>query len=322
MKVIKITDKKQLNEFVAGQKTSQFLQSWQWGVFQEKVGNKIIRLGVYDNNQRVTAATIIKKTLPMGKSYFYCPRGPVLIINYQLSIINFLFNEIEKIAKEERVIFLRLEPERQLKIKNYELKIIKTLDVQPSKTLILDLNKTEGEILKDMHQKTRYNIRLADNKGVKVIEAGQGKFNEFWEIMRETNKRDKFRLHPRNYYREMLLADNMRLLVAEYKKKIIAGIIVSFFGDTGVYVHGASSNKYRNVMAPYLLQWTAISIARRKGCKYYDLNGIDEDKWPGVTRFKKGFGGQETKYPGTFDLVFNNPWYNIYKIMRKIRRII
>jgi lipid II:glycine glycyltransferase (peptidoglycan interpeptide bridge formation enzyme) len=85
-------------------------------------------------------------------------------------------------------------------------------------------------------------------------------------------------------------------------------------------MHGASASKYRNVMAPYLLQWHAIKLAKNLGYKYYDFYGVDEDKWPGVTRFKKGFGGREVNYPGTFDLIFNRRWYSVYRMVRKARR--
>ena len=97
----------------------------------------------------------------------------------------------------------------------------------------------------------------------------------------------------------------------------------------GSYVHGASANEFRNVMAPYALQWEVIKLAKQKNCKYYDFNGIDEKKWPGVTRFKMGFarfesarqGGEVVEYPGTFDMVFDNLWYNVYKLIRRIRRL-
>ncbi len=112
----------------------------------------------------------------------------------------------------------------------------------------------------------------------------------------------------------------IKLFIAEYKKKPIAANIVSFFGDTAVYMHGASGADHRNVMAPYLLQWHAIKLGKQVGCKYYDFYGIDEKKWPGVTRFKRGFGGRAVNYPGTFDLIFDSSWYNIYKMVRRVRR--
>jgi lipid II:glycine glycyltransferase (peptidoglycan interpeptide bridge formation enzyme) len=139
--------------------------------------------------------------------------------------------------------------------------------------------------------------------------------------MEETKARDKFRLHSMNYYQKMLKAvPFIKLLVAEHDGKIIAGNIVSFFGDMATYIHGGSSDEKRNVMAPYLLQWQAIKIAKEKNLKYYDFNGINERLWPGVTRFKKGFGGEEVNYPGTFDLIFNYQKYIFYNILRQVRR--
>ncbi len=312
MQVINITDKERLNKFVGGEKQSQFLQSWQWGKFQEKVSDKIWRLGIEDKDKIVEAATIIKKQLPIGKNYFYCPRGPVG------QATGLLFDEIKKIAKGERVMFLRFDP--VLKITDYS--VVRTIDVQPKKNLILDLSKGEEELLNNMHQKTRYNIRLAKKKGVKILKKGIDGLKKFWQLLGITSDRDKFRTHGRSYYNEMLKLDSnfITLFLAEYKNKIIAANVVSFFGDTVTYMHGASGPEHRNVMAPYLLQWQVIKLAKNKGYKYYDFYGIDEKKWPGVTRFKKGFGGEEINYPGTFDLIFDSSWYKVYKMVRKVRR--
>ncbi|MDO9399816.1 MAG: peptidoglycan bridge formation glycyltransferase FemA/FemB family protein [bacterium] len=128
MKIIILTNKQQLDNFVGDEKQSQFLQSWEWGEFQATTGNKIIRLGVVSETEELLAvATLIKKPLLMGKSYFFCPRGPVLnqlrITNYKLQVENvlyFLFSEIQKIAQDEKVIFLRFEP--QYKIQNTKYK--------------------------------------------------------------------------------------------------------------------------------------------------------------------------------------------------------
>jgi lipid II:glycine glycyltransferase (peptidoglycan interpeptide bridge formation enzyme) len=187
------------------------------------------------------------------------------------------------------------------------------------------LEKSEEEILKSMHQKTRYNIKLALKKGivVKEIQNIKNNFDEFWSLMQETESRDDFRLHSKEHYQKMLNLDSslLKLIGAFYKDKLIAVNIVSFFGDMVTYVHGASSSENRNLMAPYALQWETIKIAKQKGYKYYDFNGIDERKWPGVTRFKKGFSGYKINYLGTFDLVFNSMEYSIYKALRKLRRM-
>ena len=374
MKLIEL-NKEKLDSFLANQDKSQFLQSFAWGEFQEKTGFEVFRYGVEGDGELVAVVSLIKKSLGMRKSYFYAPRGPVF--NFQFSIsnfqtisndqnskikkyYNFLFDEIGKMAKKESCIFLRFEPQRKSKVarlpdgqESRKSKVIKTIDLQPAKTLMLDLGKSEEELLQDMHQKTRYNIRLAEKKGVEVVEVDypprpdghpsrEGNlFEEFWKLMSQTGGRDGFRLHSKNYYKKMLDESkvykvesrksevdlSIKLFLAKYQGEVIAGNIISFFGDTVTYMHGASSNEYRNVMAPYILQWEVIKAAKEKGYKYYDFFGIDKDKWPGVTRFKEGFCVKnlekcQVTYPGTFDLVFSKVWYNAYNILRRIRRVL
>jgi len=350
MKLIEITDKNKWNDFVGAQPHAEFLQSWEWGEFQEKVEGKIVRFAVEDVEKIIAVLALIKKSLPMKMNYFYSPRGPIL--NDELKIRNvtqgvispwpkklyeFLFVEIKKIAAKAKVIFLRIEP-RKIDIRNTKYQIRNTIDIQPSKTIMLDLSKSEEVLLATMHQKTRYNIRLAEKKGVTINnsplergaepgEAGCVKvdgFEDFWRLMEKTSGRDGFTSHQKDYYEKLLQTapEKFKLFTAVYQDKIIAAGIFSFFGDTTTYLFGASDNEQRGVMAPYLLQWEIIKKAKAAGCKYYDFFGVDEKKWPGVTRFKHGFSGEEIKYPGTFDVIFNKPSYQIYKILRTTRRLI
>lgn len=327
MNIVHIIKKEKLNDFLTKQANSQFIQCWQWGEFQGLVSGKNWMLSVEDNGEIVASAKIITKDLPAGKKYFYCGRGPVITDGAdKMEATRLIFAEIERLAKQEGAMFLRFDPIHDLEEHDYKINgneaLIKTYDVQPSKTLVINLTKTEEELLAEMHQKTRYNIRLAEKKGVKIIEAGKEKFEEFWNLLDQTSDRDQFRPHGRDYYQAMLeLSDSpVKLFFAEYEKKLITTALVSFFGDTATYLHGGSSNDDRNVMAPYLLQWHCIKLAKAKGHKFYDFHGIDEEKWAGVTKFKKGFGGMEINYPGTFDLVYDEGWYNIYKMIRQVRR--
>lgn len=322
MKIIRIEDKAQLNNFVGGQKHSQFLQSWEWGEFQKKVSGLVWRIGVEnDQGEIVATAKIIKKSLPMGKSYFYCGRGPVFKDgNWNNETGKIIFAEIKRLASEEAAMFLRFDP--TFPISDIDFVTIKTLDIQPSKTLILDLDKSEEDLLKQMHQKTRYNIKLAEKKGVKIVESDVSGFDKFWNLMAETGDRDEFSTHGRSYYETMLTlpADFLKLYFAEYKGKPLVGNIMVFFGDTVSYIHGGSASVDRELMAPHLLQWHTIKLAKEKGFRYYDMCGISEERWPGVTRFKLGFGGREINYPGTFDAVYDEGWYSIYKMVRQVRR--
>jgi len=314
MEIIKIKDKDQLNNFTGGLGHSQFLQSFEWGEFQEIFGSNIFRLAAQEDGEIAAAATLIRKPLPVGRGYFYCPRGPV----GRPDAVEAIIKNAREIAGREKIIFFRVEPADKI---NFGLPAIKTIDIQPAKTIIFDLSRTEDELLAGMRQKTRYNIRLSEKKEVKVSEAMTGDFEVFWKLMQTTNKRDGFRLHNKNYYRSMVdSAPFIKLFLAKYRGVAVSAGIFSFFGDTAVYLHGASSNEHRDVMAPYALQWHCIKLAQSMGLKYYDFCGVDEKKWPGVTRFKRGFGGEEILYPGTFDLILNSFWYKAYRIARAIRR--
>jgi len=373
MQIIQIEEnqKKIWNEFIAENCSESFLQSWEWGGFQEGLGRKVWRIGVIHNDlsgknktnksqipnpKLVAMALIVKYDLPFGRSYFYCPRGPVIdelgIRNYESRMCGMLFSEIKKIAKDEKSLFLRFDPPVEMNQK-YSTKLKKSSsEVQPRDTLMLDLEKPKEDLLKEMKQKTRYNIRLAEKKGTKITnyelcvdnkKEFKEKFERFWELAEETSRRDKFRSHNKDYYWKMLESLNKencacdrkllaKLYLAEYNNKVIASNIVLYFGNYCVYLHGASSNECRNVMAPYLLQWQQIIDAKKAGCKKYDLWGINssqklikskaykvKDSWQGITRFKKGFSGYEKNYIGAYELVFNNIGYTIYKSIKFIK---
>ena len=308
--------KEKWNQFVKADGGS-FLQSFEWGEFQESLGRKIWRLEIGENLK----ALVIKHDLPLGKSYLYCPR-PVFSEEKWQSFLK----EMQSIAKKEKSIFLKIEPSKSFKFQVSSFKFIKSQkQIQPAKTLILDISKPEEELLSQMRQKTRYNIKLAHKQGIEIGIISlprQEEIESFWQILSQTAKRDKFHLHPKIYYQKMLgilgEAGLVKLFIAEYKNQIIAANIVCFFNETAIYFHGASDYNFRHLMAPYLLQWQAILEAKKLGFKFYDFWGIDEKKWPGVTRFKKGFGGEEIIYPDTFDLVFLPGWYWIYNIVRRI----
>jgi len=327
---------------------AEFLQSAEWGSFLTSEGEEILRVGVREGEKEkagekeiLLLATLVKKKIFGRFFYWYTPRGPV----GSREPLKFFFKEIGKI--DSRVLFLRFEP-AEFKLNEFEPAEItkenkfifqKTFNLQPAKTLILDLKKSETELLQEMHQKTRYNIRLAEKKGVIIREADYNNpaaLKEFWRLLKTTGERDRFRLHAYSHY-EKLLAINkscaglsgrqgrpgfIKLYLAQMEGKNIAGGIFSFYGDKVTYLHGASDNNFRNLMAPYLLQWSLIKKARAANYLYYDFYGIDEKKWPGVTRFKTGFGGRVFEYAGTYDLIFKPFIYKFYLFLRKLRRII
>lgn len=324
MKLFYYTSPEELNNF----NQDEYLQTWQWGEILRAEGQEILRVGVSaptgkGEEKILAAATLIKQKLRSGYFYWYAPRGPILKPTAAISaqaIAQFLFTEIKKL--DNKAVFLRIEPKINLTPEEFTLK--KTIDLQPAKTLVLDLFLEEEELLSAMGQKTRYNIRLAEKKGIKIIAGSATDFPSLWRLLNLTGERDGFRIHGASHYEKMLAApsDFIKLFFAQYEGKIIAAGLFCFWGNRATYLHGASDNEFRSVMAPYLLQWAVIKEARAAGFSTYDFYGIDEKKWPGVTRFKLGFGGQQQEYPGTYDLIFKPALYETYNWVRKLKRLI
>jgi lipid II:glycine glycyltransferase (peptidoglycan interpeptide bridge formation enzyme) len=212
-----------------------------------------------------------------------------------------------------------------------------TVDMQPREILLLDILKSEGDILAGMKQKTRYNIKLAEKKGVKIYDSREEKYiEEFLRLVKIMSQRDKITSHPDAYYRKMfeiIPSEILKLYVAEYEGKIIAANLVLFFGKTATYMHGASDNEHRSVMAPYLLQWQQILEATKAGCERYDFGGVktcntkhetcNKNSWQGITKFKTGFSpeAETTKFPGCYDILLKPARYNLYRALQKLKRI-
>jgi lipid II:glycine glycyltransferase (peptidoglycan interpeptide bridge formation enzyme) len=283
-----------------------FLQSDEWLDFQKKLNRNVFN---------VQGVRTIEHKIALNKSFLYSPRIGA-IENFEDFI-----KGIKEIAKKENAIFFKLEPQEEIDrdlLEKFGFK--KSNNVQPLQTITLNLTKTEEELLSVMHQKTRYNINLAQKKEIKIRISDKNNidFDTFWGLTQKTTKRDSFSVYPRECYKKMLEIPGAELFVAEIDNKIVAANIVLFCTGQAIYLHGASDYEYRNLMAPYLLQWEQVKEAKRRNCTEYDFWGIDEIKWPGVTRFKRGFGGQEITYPGAYDLIFQPFWYIIYKLAKRI----
>ncbi len=289
---------------------------WQhpvWDEFQKSAGRKIWLLEVDD-----ASALVIKYNLPMGLSWLEVPRGPLWKSKKGLSEI---LEKIKKLGKKEKAIFVRMSPYNELRTSNFKLRTSKQ-DHHPATSLTLDLTQDEDDILGQMKSKGRYNIKVARKHEV-TIDSDHA-VDDFYDLLQKTGNRDGFGIHSKSYYQNMLdsMPDNAQLLLAEYEGKVIAGGIFIYLDEWGIYYYGASDNEYRNVMAPYLIQWHAILEAKERGCKHYDFLGIaPEDSknhpWAGVTQFKKKFGGQVANYPQAKEMILKPFWYWMYK-MRKL----
>ena len=319
-----------------------FLQSNEWQKFQEAVGHK-----TFDVSDENFSASIIEHNLPVVGKYFYIPRGPVIChpelvlgSNSDSEMLKQAQDDIDKLielAKKENAGWIRVEPanEETLAIikKTIENQIIKAPhDMQPKETLIMDISKSEEEILAEMKSKTRYNIKLAEKKGVNVKIVENKNVSEFVRLTEIMAKRQGIATHNKEYYEKMLevIPENIiKIYVAEYDGKIIAANVIVFYRDTAYYLHGASDDKYKNLMAPHLMQWKQIQDARKAGCKKYDFCGVKvNDKkgrsWEGITRFKLGFSPKTKpiEFPGSYDIIINPMKYWMYRIIQKVKSFV
>ncbi len=213
--------------------------------------------------------------------------------------------------------------------KNYHPLKKAPVNIQPPDTVILDLSLSEDGLLDQMKSKWRYNIRLAEKKGVVVVQDENENIDIFYSLYEQTAKRDGIAIHSKDYYKSLFVLAKkykdvkVRLYTALHEGDVIASIITLFTKNQGVYVYGASSNEKRNLMSTYLLQWKAICDAKSEGCLSYDFYGIpptDDEHHPmhGLHRFKTGFGGRIIHRIGSIDYPVSG-FYIVYSFAELIR---
>ena len=318
------------NQFIDTHSEAHLLQTGSWGVLKSDFGWKVEWVTGKD-----CGAQILFRSLPGGFSFGYIPKGPIGENWTEL------MTEIDDLCHEHRAIFLKVEPDQWddhesltlFQTENWK----KSHPIQPRRTIFIAIDKDEDQILAAMKQKTRYNIRLAEKKGIEVRCADD--LDSFQKMMMITGKRDGIGVHVKPYYQKAYdlfhQADKCDLLFAYYDGNPIAGLMLFAQGDTAWYLYGASTEIERNRMPTYLLQWEAIRWAKSKNCTKYDLWGIpdlDEDElekaftgkesheglW-GVYRFKRGFGGNIKRTIGAWDRIYYPSLYRIYLQMMKMR---
>jgi len=311
------------------------LQSWGWGELQKAVGNKIWRLVLLTEQGSWQAVVLaIQTELAFEYNYLYCPRGPVLVDKIHRSQIEELLTGLRNIAADQKCFMIRLDPAWPL---NWQPDVVNLgwrksdKEIQPRCNMVVDIKPTEKELLISMKPKTRYNISLAQKHGVIVrISEAATDFEIFWELMKQTAKRDGFRPHLKEHYKKIWEVfkptGEVELVLAEYNRRVVAAALVTFFGPVSTYLHGVSADLYREVMAPYLLHWQVMAIAKQHNCSFYDLGGINgqswsDAKWVGLTRFKTGFAPTTPvrEYIGGYELILNPIIYAAYKFIRQLR---
>lgn len=334
MEIKIIQDKDEWNGWIFGHSlVNHFTQSWFWGDILIAEGKKVERLAVVEGGEVIVQAQVVYTRLIFGWHYAFCPKGPIVdesrIMNYESKVYELLV----KYFKKKKVIFFRIEPKSI--IHNSRFIIHHSIDINPSATLLLNINKSASELLAAMHAKTRYNINLAKKKNIRAVQ--EKNLDVFWNLMNKTGSRDNFGLHHKNHYAAVLASREVFQLIAYQEKTPVACAVFVGFGNTFTYLYGASDYDYRNLMAPYLLQWEGMEIGNDFGSKWYDFFGVaprllvqpqdseynydPKHQYAGVTRFKLGFGGVAHQDPGTFDILVSKPKYTVYKILRRLRRL-
>jgi len=311
------------NTFLSDHPDAHFLQTGEWGELKSAFGWNPVRIV-----SGSCGAQILFRRLPLGLTLAYIPRGPVGIPEGDF------WQDVDRICRLRRSIFLKVEPDA------WEDPLEPVLgeafssfgpsphSIQPRRTIVVDLNGSEENLLARMKQKCRYNIRLAEKKEVRVrpwndIEA-------FHQMMKVTGKRDGFGSHSLEYYRRaynlLHQAGLAELLVAEYAGQPLAALMVCARGKSSWYLYGASTDEERNRMPAYLLQWEAMRWAKAHGAGQYDLWGVPDmdvaaleagfekrqDGLWGVYRFKRGFGGEVRRAAQARDKIFRPFLYRAY----------
>ena len=326
---------------LSGLPLAHALQSWVWGDFKSRWGWSAQRLTltVAENSWNpLAAAQVLKRRLPrLPYSILYVPKGPALDYNDRALRIQVL-KELEKLARREKAILIKIDPEvvrfwgtEQERQSPLGARFVQELEqrgwlhsgeqIQFPNTVVLDLTRSEDDLLASMKSKTRYNIRLAGRKGIVVREGDREDFEIVATMYKETAERDGFAIRPKEYYldawRSFYEADMAVPLLAEFEGQPIAAVVLVRYGDRVTYMYGASTNLERQRMPNYLLQWEAIRWAKTQGCTLYDFWGaptsfVSEDPLWGVWRFKEGFQGDVVWHIGAYDYPAKPFWYNVY----------
>lgn len=303
----------------------------------------------YYKSWRVFDILVLEKKIPLLGSMLYSPM--LSRDQTKLSLQKIFLDQVKKIADDEKVFFYRMEsddeaegdidPKNSGYIKAFE-------EMQPEHTLLIDLTKSEDDILMEMKQKGRYNIKIAEKNEIKIE---KGSVKDFFKLYEQMAKRQKItyrdisyfqalidNLSPKDYVQVFsaksptklptsteLTNNNTSIETDNRQPAILASAIIVFYKETCTYLFGGSSDEQREKMAPYKLHWEVMLEAKKRGCKYYDLFGIapnDDEKhpWAGVTRFKRQFGGSEFTALGSWDMIFSPIKYRLFKLAEKLRR--
>ncbi len=337
------SDKEPQDMQIAQEAPRSFMQSLFWARFKSSTGWKSFQVEYQDPDGRTAELLVLQRPLILGFSFAYVPHGPAF------SAYNQKGREyLETLAAallphlDSRLLFIRFDLGWEIPPGNsdnlldlFSGKLRRGSAVQVPDTVILDLGKTEAELLSAMKPKWRYNIRLAEKRGVEISRQGSEGLPIFYELYRTTALRDGIAIHPLSYYEKLFdtaraeekgTAEEPRLSVwvASHESEPLAAIITLYQAKQAIYLYGASSDQKRNLMPAYAIQWSAIKAAQKEGCAFYDFFGIppnDDPSHPmaGLYLFKTGFGGRIVHRLGSVDYSAQPLLYGLFRTAETIR---
>ena len=329
-------------EFVAAHPAGDVLQCMEWGDLKSRTGWTPTTLAVTEGDRIVAGAMALKRMAPMGRSILYCPRGPVVDLA-DSEALGCLIEGLRKLARDEKAILIKIDPPVVGDEAAETLRAIGFCPApieekgfggtQPRAVMkTLPLGDDEG-LLARFKSKWRYNIRLADRKGVVINgDTTPDDLRDFYSILKETGERDGFHVRDFAYYEDIyrcIIEPGLgRLFMASLGDQPLSGAIDFILGRQCWYVYGASSNEHRNLMPNHLLQWRMMQWARDEGCQVYDFRGVPLDRpgndagLEGLVRFKAGFDARYVEYVGEWDLPLSSLLYGAFtRLEPLIRRV-
>jgi peptidoglycan pentaglycine glycine transferase (the first glycine) len=356
------------NQVISGLPNPHFLQSYEWARVKAQYGwQPLYALWDRDGEMQIVsdgatpapqvtqaAALILRKSVRIGGMaaplhVFYAPKGPNLDWADE-ALYQKVLADLEEFARRNKAIFLKIDPDvvmgtgvpgteserRDLVGQAMQARLdgrdwsYSAEQIQFRNTVLLDLTASEDDLLSRMKQKTRYNIRLAEKKGVTVRAGTDADFPLLYRMYAETSVRDGFAIRDEGYYQTVWRTFTSSTepgclpLIAEVESEPVAAIFVFLFAKRAYYVYGMSRDAHREKMPNYLLQWEAMRRSRAAGCAIYDLWGAPDeftegDSMWGVFRFKEGLGGEVVRTLGAWDFAPNRSMYRLYtEIMPRI----
>lgn len=332
VRVIEIFDKNTWESFILKHPEANFLHSWYWGEFQEKIGRKIIRTGFYSNNKLIGIMLVIVEEAKRAK-HLIVPGGPILDWRNE-DLAREFGNELQKLCMLNSCAFARVRP--QALDNDFSRKIFKKLGFKTAPMYLhaeltsqLDIQKSEEELLANMRKATRYEIKKALTLGIKIEQNGGKNIKDFYKLQLETSRRQNFVPFGRNFletqFDTFIKNDKAILYTAKYKNKTLAQAFIIFYGNEAVYHYGASTEEGRKFPGAYLIQWAAIREAKKRGLSRYNFWGVSpvnstDHRFKGLSLFKRGFGGHDVAYLSAQDLVISAPRYLVNYLFETVRR--